>query len=156
ASTPSTHRRTKPRSATEPTWPVNGDGAMSTPTTSWLVFRSVRTSASPRCPALPVTRIFMLLLHSRATERPTYRPGPRGTDVALRTAHKSRGRIWCSARLLPATDHVCARGSRKDQHALSDPVPGRTCSCEISAPLHRALRRRHVSGSSLAHRDPVA
>src|SRR5262245_19662926 len=43
-----------------PTCVVKGDVRTSMPTTSWAEFLSVRTSASPRCPALPVTRILIL------------------------------------------------------------------------------------------------
>src|SRR5947199_731920 len=61
ASTPRMHCLTQLRSATDPTLLVKGEGVMSRPTTSWLVFCSVRTRASPRCPALPVTKTFMLV-----------------------------------------------------------------------------------------------
>jgi hypothetical protein len=57
ASTPAMHERTQSRSATEPTTLVDGDGRMSSPTTSWPSSPSTRTSASPRCPELPVIRI---------------------------------------------------------------------------------------------------
>src|SRR5262249_27218855 len=55
------HRFTKERSVIDPTLPVNGEGTLSRLTTSWLVFRSVPTRASPRCPALPVTRILIFV-----------------------------------------------------------------------------------------------
>src|SRR5207344_1465652 len=49
------HCRTALRSVIDARWPVKGEAVRSRPTTSQPVFRSVRTSASPRCPALPVT-----------------------------------------------------------------------------------------------------
>src|SRR5215217_7295477 len=57
ASTPRTHSRTTARSAIEPTTLVNGDGNTSSPATSWPSPARTRTSASPRWPELPVTRI---------------------------------------------------------------------------------------------------
>src|SRR5918992_3125015 len=59
ASAPSTARRTQSRSAIEPTTLVYGDSSASSPTTSSPSAPRTRTSASPRCPALPVTRILM-------------------------------------------------------------------------------------------------
>src|SRR5689334_13786973 len=56
APTPARQPRTVARSAMEPTVVVNGEAIRSSPTTSRPVARSTRTSASPRCPALPVTR----------------------------------------------------------------------------------------------------
>src|SRR5215831_3466208 len=56
APTPARQLRTVSRSAMEPTVVVNGEGSRSRPTTSRPAARSTRTSASPRCPALPVTR----------------------------------------------------------------------------------------------------
>src|SRR5262245_30839559 len=53
----SSHRR---RSATDPMTYVNGEGLMSSPSTSSAESASVRISASPRWPALPVTRTLML------------------------------------------------------------------------------------------------
>ena len=59
ASLPATACSTSARSAIEPTMSVYGDGRMSSPTTSAPSARRTRTSASPRWPALPVTRIRM-------------------------------------------------------------------------------------------------
>src|SRR5262249_48504932 len=56
APTPARQPRTVSRSAMEPTVVVNGEGSRSRPTTSRPAACSTRTSASPRCPALPVTR----------------------------------------------------------------------------------------------------
>ena len=56
APTPSRQRRTTPRSVTGPVTVVNGELSRSSPTTSRPCARRTRTSASPRCPALPVTR----------------------------------------------------------------------------------------------------
>ena len=56
APTPARQPRTVTRSAMEPTVVVNGEASRSRPTTSRPRARSTRTSASPRCPALPVTR----------------------------------------------------------------------------------------------------
>ena len=53
--------RTMERSAMSPVTSVNGDGLMSRPVTSSPWSRSTRTSASPRWPELPVTRIFSSL-----------------------------------------------------------------------------------------------
>ena len=57
ASAPATASRTSGRSATEPTMRVCGEGRMSSPVSSWPSAPSTRTSASPRWPALPVTRM---------------------------------------------------------------------------------------------------
>src|SRR3954451_23394621 len=57
ASAPATAARTAARSVTDATTSVWADSKRSSPTTSWPEPRSVRTSASPRCPALPVTRM---------------------------------------------------------------------------------------------------
>src|SRR5215472_17522814 len=54
--TPARQRRTVPRSAIDPTTSVYGEASRSTPTVSRPASRRTRTSASPRCPALPVTR----------------------------------------------------------------------------------------------------
>src|SRR3954464_10760652 len=48
--------RTKASSVIEPTWSVNAETLMSMPRTERPSERSRRTMASPRCPALPVTR----------------------------------------------------------------------------------------------------
>src|SRR5260370_24077065 len=47
---------TKSRSVIEPTRSVKGDGLRSTPSTGRCCARNALTRASPRCPALPVTR----------------------------------------------------------------------------------------------------
>src|SRR4051812_21464107 len=52
-------RRSRPRSATEPTTVVNGDARTSSPTTSTPSSPSTRINASPRWPELPVTRMRM-------------------------------------------------------------------------------------------------
>jgi hypothetical protein len=57
AVTPRSAARTTSRSATDPTTDVNGDAFTSSPTTSRPCADNTRTSASPRWPALPVTRI---------------------------------------------------------------------------------------------------
>lgn len=54
--TPRMQRRINALSAIEPVWVVNGDSRMSRPTTSRSSLRNIRTSASPRWPALPVTK----------------------------------------------------------------------------------------------------
>src|SRR5437773_9044661 len=59
------HRPTQLRSAIDPTTLVKGEGVTSRPTTSWPDSRIVRTSASPRWPLLPVTKIFMIPQYSR-------------------------------------------------------------------------------------------
>src|SRR3982750_1292794 len=59
ASTPRIARRTKSASTIEPWRSVNGESSTSVPRGSCFDSRSVRISASPRWPALPVTRIFM-------------------------------------------------------------------------------------------------
>jgi hypothetical protein len=59
-SAPSMHRATQARSAIEPTSLVNGPGMTSRPTAARPDARSVRISASPRCPELPVTRTVIL------------------------------------------------------------------------------------------------
>src|SRR5690242_21704297 len=56
APAPARQARTVERSVIDPTTVVNGDGSMSRPVTSCPRARRTRTSASPRCPALPVTR----------------------------------------------------------------------------------------------------
>src|SRR6187402_1426830 len=53
---PAMASRTKASSAIEPTWFVNGEALISMPRTSRPSARRRRTIASPRCPALPVTR----------------------------------------------------------------------------------------------------
>src|SRR4051812_4363709 len=57
ASAPAIADRTAGRSTTDATTSVCTESRRSRPTTSWPAFRRVRTSASPRCPALPVTRV---------------------------------------------------------------------------------------------------
>src|SRR3954449_1542339 len=57
ASAPAIADRTAGRSTTDATTSVCTESRRSRPTTSWPAFRRVRTSASPRCPALPVTRM---------------------------------------------------------------------------------------------------
>ena len=59
APAPARPRRTSARSPTEPTRSVVGDGRTSRPTTSTPSARRTRTSASPRCPELPVTTVVM-------------------------------------------------------------------------------------------------
>ena len=59
-SAPWMQRATQARSAIDPTSSVNGPATMSSPTASRPASRSVRISASPRCPELPVTRTVML------------------------------------------------------------------------------------------------
>src|SRR5215204_6865081 len=71
APTPSIALRTSSRSATEPTTVVYGDGRASRPTAS----RSTRISASPRCPALPVTRTFTSYVLSQLHGQPEAREG---------------------------------------------------------------------------------
>ncbi len=58
ACTPGKLFRTRSRSVIEPTTVVNGESSRSRPTTSCPCSRSTRTSASPRCPELPVTSTF--------------------------------------------------------------------------------------------------
>src|SRR5690625_2655782 len=58
-STPVSAAPTTSRSPTDPRTVVNGESRTSRPTTSAPRARSTRTSASPRCPALPVTRILL-------------------------------------------------------------------------------------------------
>jgi hypothetical protein len=60
-STPVMQRFTNSRSTMDPTSSVKSDLATSTPIISCFVFRNVRTSASPKCPLLPVIKIFMQL-----------------------------------------------------------------------------------------------
>src|SRR5262245_57539106 len=50
------HLFTKSRSIIDPTWWVKGDVLTSMPMAGRPASTSVRMSASPRCPALPVTR----------------------------------------------------------------------------------------------------
>src|SRR6185312_3667024 len=59
ASTPRIAPRTTSRSAIEPLRSVYGEASTSMPTGSCADSRSVRISASPRWPALPVTRILI-------------------------------------------------------------------------------------------------
>src|SRR5262249_22449280 len=56
APAPARQARTVARSVIDPTTVVNGDAITSRPVTSCPRARRTRTSASPRCPALPVTR----------------------------------------------------------------------------------------------------
>src|SRR6516165_5632037 len=53
---PARQARTVARSVIDPTTVVNGEASTSRPVTSCPRARRTRTSASPRCPALPVTR----------------------------------------------------------------------------------------------------
>src|SRR3954449_6290449 len=57
ASAPRTHARTHSPSVTDPTTSVNGDASRPRPTISCPSAPRTPASASPRCPALPVTRI---------------------------------------------------------------------------------------------------
>src|SRR5499433_507508 len=57
--TPRMHRATRSRSQMEPTQSVKGEGLRSTPRASRPSACRVRMSASPRWPALPVTRIIV-------------------------------------------------------------------------------------------------
>lgn len=59
ARTPVIASRTTPRSTIEPTTLVNGEGLMSSPRASSPRASSRRISASPKWPALPVTRTVM-------------------------------------------------------------------------------------------------
>src|SRR5262245_22619011 len=59
-STPRLACETTSASTIEPVLVVYGDGCTSKPRTSCAESLSVRTSPSPRCPALPVTRIFIV------------------------------------------------------------------------------------------------
>src|SRR5437016_2303767 len=59
ASTPFMHCLMKPRSRIEPTRSVNGPVLMSTPIAWCAEFSSVRISASPKWPALPVISILI-------------------------------------------------------------------------------------------------
>src|SRR5205085_1343837 len=59
ALTPRMLAATVGRSTIEPTTSVNGEASTSSPTAAIFLARSVRISASPRWPALPVTSIFM-------------------------------------------------------------------------------------------------
>ena len=58
---------TKSRSTIEPAMSVNGDGSRSMPRAASPRAASSRISASPRCPALPVTRIMIAPPPGRAT-----------------------------------------------------------------------------------------
>src|SRR3954469_16259400 len=73
ASTPAIAARTAARSVIDATTSVCAEGSRSSPTVSRPSPRRVRTSASPRCPALPVTR-------TRIRPRPGSRPSARGKD----------------------------------------------------------------------------
>src|SRR6266540_638799 len=61
ACTSTRHRLTKSRSLMDPTLFVKSDDLMSRPMASCFVFLKVRTSASPKCPLLPVTKTFILM-----------------------------------------------------------------------------------------------
>jgi hypothetical protein len=54
---------------------------MSSPTTSYRKSRKLRTSASPRCPALPVTNTFMKVSsHLAGCEKPLFILEPLGVE----------------------------------------------------------------------------
>src|SRR5262249_26126644 len=101
--TPNMHSETTPRSTIEPTTSVNGERWISTLTTGVFCARSVRTKASPRWPALPVTRILVtvelpgLLFHGflrRAVPRDLdgtcHRHQLRDQGVGFRERHRAR------------------------------------------------------------------
>src|SRR6266702_3886608 len=108
--TPSRQRRTVARSAMDPVVVVNGEGSRSRPATSRPLARSTRTSASPRCPALPVTRtrspgMGLTILCARARAGiPAWRvPGPRraARDAAAWWDGQMRPQLTIPAKLTP-------------------------------------------------------
>src|SRR5580704_9844111 len=76
---------TKARSPIDPTCEVNGEARISRPMTSCPAPFRERTSASPRWPALPVTRIFMFPSRARiptVEEALAGRPTPRAASAS--------------------------------------------------------------------------
>src|SRR5688572_30658140 len=98
---------TTPRSAIDPRMWVNGESRTSTPTASTCLARSVRISASPRWPALPVTSIFMRKRDSlRAGEKKNEEVG----DVQLRlSGHRlpDAGDLGITLEQYPAIHREC-------------------------------------------------
>src|SRR5690242_13176889 len=123
---PAMAARTKPGSVIEPTWSVNSDFFKSTPCTGEPRARSVRRMASPRWPALPVTRIVIAdPLQPPAAWKTTARPdlaGCSGKNWSGRRGSNPRPRPWqgralplsytrilCRSRDAPATAVVCQK-----------------------------------------------
>ena len=126
AVTPSICARTKPGSTIEPAASVKGDAFRSIPRAGDPRRRSVRRMASPRWPALPVTRIVILdPSQPPAAWKTTARPdlaGCSGKNWSGRRGSNPRPRPWqgralplsytrilCRSRDAPATAVVCQK-----------------------------------------------
>src|SRR5262245_20298938 len=100
------HRATRSRSQMEPTQSVKGEGLMSTPRAYRPSARRLRMSASPRSPALPVTRIIVS-----------------GTRELRRRLHRVARRAE-GGRDLVEDGGVVDGGGRAVLDAVSDPLHG--------------------------------
>src|SRR5690242_4967756 len=140
APTPARQPRTVSRSAMEPTVVVNGEGSRSRPTTSRPAARSTRISASPRCPALPVTRTRSPGMRFTLLSAPAIPRGVVGWSGAptpddpwqARPRRQGRGGVP----LVRCTGSL-SRGTRTGD----DPPPGGDRARARGVPDHPAARR---------------
>src|SRR5262249_28761874 len=138
APAPARQARTVARSVIEPTTVVNGEASTSRPTTSRPLARSTRTSASPRCPALPVTR--------------TRSPGMRFTILC---APARPGVLFRRAALAPAPRRAAALAParRRRPRSRTAPPPSLPRGAAALAPARRRrFRSRAAPPLSLPRR----
>src|SRR3954467_2725572 len=160
ASAPAIAARTAARSVTDATTSVCADSTRSSPTASWPEPRSVLPSASPRCPALPVTR--MRRPPSRCASWPPCR-GPRrakrvvgGTGSFYRGPRRAKRVVGGTGVLLFVLRAVAEVGREPSLRLLDRPAlaPRIVLDLVAAEATQHEVPRLRVREVQAAHRRP--